>query len=96
MASQTRLKPTALTWLAERNPDAWSWPNSGKPHITRIAKDAGIGRVTLHQVKRGVRVPSQNVQDRLRDLAVSTGVTHITAQLQLFEPVEIGDAEVAA
>lgn len=96
MASQTRLKPTALTWLAERNPEDWSRP-SGKPHITRIAKEAGIGRVTLHEVKRGNRIPSQKVQDRLRDLAVSTGVTHALAAEQLFEPVEIDDgAEVAA
>lgn len=94
MASQTRLKPTALTGLAELNPQSWSWPRSGKPHITQIAKDAGIGRVTLHEVKRGNRVPSQNVQDRLRDLAVSTGLTHSQAHTLLFEPVEI--TEVAA
>ena len=92
MASQTRLKPTALTWLAERNPNSWSWPNTGKPRIKRIAQDAGIGRVTLHEVKRGNRVPSQNIQDRLRDLAVSTGVTHAHAYRQLFEVVEIDEA----
>lgn len=92
MASQTQLKPTALVRLAERNPKSWSWPNTGKPHITRIAKDAGIGRVTLHEVKRGNRVPSQNVQDRLRDLAVSTGLTHDQARELLFEPVEIDEA----
>ncbi|ACU71965.1 hypothetical protein Caci_3056 [Catenulispora acidiphila DSM 44928] len=94
MASQTRLKPTGLTQLAERNPTRWSWPKTGKPRIKQIAEDAGIGRVTLHEVKRGTRVPSQNVQDRLRDLAVSTGVTHSYAHKMLFEPVEID--EVAA
>lgn len=94
MASQTRLKPTALAQLAERNPKSWTWPNTGKPRIKQIAQDAGIGRVTLHEVKRGKRVPSQNVQDRLRDLAVSTGVSHAYAHKMLFEVVEI--AEVAA
>lgn len=92
MASQTRLKPTGLAGLAQRNPKSWGWPKTGKPHITRIAKDAGIGRVTLHEVKRGTRVPSQNVQDRLRDLAVSTGLTHDQAHKLLFEPVEIDEA----
>lgn len=91
MASQTRLKPTALTRLAKRNPESWSWPNTGKPRIKQIAQDAGIGRVTLHEVKRGTRVPSQNVQDRLRDLAVSTGLTHAQAHELLFEPVEVDE-----
>lgn len=94
MASQTRLKPTGLIGLAERNPQSWSWPKTGKPRIKSIAEDAGIGRVTLHEVKRGTRVPSQNVQDRLCDLAVSTGLTHDQARKLLFEPVKIN--EVAA
>jgi len=96
MASQTRLKPTALTWLAQRDPERWIWPNSGKPHITRIAHDAGVSRITLHELARGNRVPSQKTQDRLRDLAVSTGIGHKRAHYELFEPVAIDVLEVAA
>lgn len=96
MASQTRLKPTALIWLAHRNPERWIWPNTGKPHITRIARDAGISRVTLHRMARGNYTPSQQTEDRLCDLAVSTGIGHRRAKDVLFGPVEIKDFEVAA
>lgn len=96
MASQTRLKPTALTWLAHRDPERWIWPNTGKPHITQIARDAGISRVTLHRMVRDGYRPSQQTEDRLCDLAVSTGVGHRRAKDALFGPVEIEKFEAAA
>lgn len=96
MASQTRLKPKALIWLAHRDPERWIWPNSGKPHMTQIAKDAGIGRATLHRMARGDYTPSQQTEDRLCDLAVSTGIGHRRAKDELFEPVKVPDFEAAA
>ena len=96
MASQTRLKPTALTWLAQRDPERWIWPNSGKPHITRIARDAGISRVTLHRMARGDYTPSQKTEDLLCDLAVSTGIGYRRAKDVLFGPVEVDNFETAA
>lgn len=95
MASQTRLKPQGLTWLAQRNPDRWIKPN-GKPCITRIAQEAGVGRSSLHEMLRGNRPPGRGTQDRLRDLAVSTGVSHDRAYSELFEPIEIDEAPAAA
>lgn len=95
MASQTRLRPDALTWLAARNPDRWI-KRSGKPHITRIAAEASVGRVSIHEMLRGHRLPGRAVQDRLRDLAVTTGVSHADASNALFEAVELDDTQTPA
>lgn len=95
MASQTRLKPQGLAWLAQRNPDQWVKPN-GKPYIARIANDAKVGRSSLHEMLRGHRLPGRATQDRIRDLAVSTGVSHDRANSELFEIVEINDAQAVA
>lgn len=85
MDSQTWLKPKGLTWLAERDPDRWIHPKSKKLRITQIAKDAGIGRVSLHEMLRGNRKAGGDMQDRLRALAATTGVTRAYAHKQLFE-----------
>lgn len=98
MASQTRLKPEGLAWLAERDPERWIRPSKGerKIRVKQLAADAGIGRVSLHEMLNGHRAPGREMQDRLRDLAVSTGVSHSYAQEQLFTPVEIDEIKAAA
>lgn len=96
MASQTRLTPAGLTRLAKRDPDRWIRPTNGKLRIKQIAQDAGIGRVSLHEMLNGHRAPGRATQDRLRDLAVSTGLTHVQAHKMLFEMVEVDEIEAAA
>jgi hypothetical protein len=87
MRNETRLKPVALDWLAQRNRDRWIKPN-GELHQSRILKDAEISRSQFNRVERGECLPGQKFIEGFLDLAETTGASREHARVEMFERVQ--------